>query len=153
MASLASAFPVLPGKREALRRFTEEMGGARRSEYEASRRRLGITIERSYLQQTPQGDLVIVYTEADHPEQLLERIAASQDPFDVWFKQQLQEIHGVDFNQPPPGPPPELIFDQHVSLNRSSVWGVRAMRGQGVPCPGSSTRKTGAWWCDALRLL
>ena len=115
MASLASAFPVLPGKWEALRRFTQEMGGPRRSEYEASRRRLGITIERSYLQQTPQGDLVIVYTEADHPEDLLERIAASQDPFDVWFKQQLQEIHGVDFNQPPPGPPPELIFDQHVS--------------------------------------
>lgn len=115
MASLASAFPVLPGKEEALRRFVQEMAGPRHSEYQASRRRHGMTIERSYLQHTPQGDLVIVYTEADHPEQLLARIAASQDPFDVWFKQQLQEIHGVDFNQPPPGPPPELLFDQQTS--------------------------------------
>ena len=91
------------------------MAGPRHSEYQASRRRLGMTIERSYLQYTPQGALVIVYTEADHPEELLARIAASQDPFDVWFKQQLQEIHGVDFNQPPPGPPPELLFDQQIS--------------------------------------
>jgi len=115
MATLASAFPVLPGKEEALRQFTEQMAGPRRSEYQASRRRLGITIERSYLQHTPQGSIVIVYTEAAHPEQLLERIAASQEPFDLWFKQQLQNIHGVDFTQPPPGPPPELIFDQQVS--------------------------------------
>lgn len=115
MASLASAFPVLPGKEEALNRFTQEMAGPRRSDYQASRRRLGITIERSYLQHTPQGALAIVYIEADHPEQALERIAASQDPFDIWFKQQLHEIHGVDFNQPPPGPPPQLIFDQQIS--------------------------------------
>lgn len=45
MAVIAFAAPILPGKLEAWMRFTQEMLGARRQDYEASRRRLGITRE------------------------------------------------------------------------------------------------------------
>jgi hypothetical protein len=111
MGSFASVSPILPGKEDACRRFAQEMAGPRRSESGASRRRLGLTTERSYLQHTPQGALLIIYGEGDHPEQMFERLASSQDPFDVWFRQQVQDIHGLDLTQPPLGPLPEQIFE------------------------------------------
>jgi len=113
MAKFASAFPLLPGKLDAWRKFTQEMAGPRKKEHDESRRRLGLTIEMAWYQPTPHGDLVVVYGEADDVAGFFTRLAASQEPFDVWFKQQVQELHGVDFNQPPPGPLPELVFDYH----------------------------------------
>jgi hypothetical protein len=111
MASLASAFPILPGKLEAWKRFSGEMAGPRRADHEASRRRLGVTKERAYLQQTPQGDMAIVYMEANDIGQVFQGLGSSQDPFDVWFREQVNDIHGFDLSQPPPGPLPEATFD------------------------------------------
>lgn len=111
MVSIAFAAPILPGKEDACRRLAQEMAGPRRNEYEASRRRLGLTTDRLYLQHTPQGTLLIVYGEGDHPEQTSERLATSQDPFDVWFRQQAQDILGQDLTQPLPGPPSEQILE------------------------------------------
>ena len=111
MASLASAFPILPGKTEQWKHFSQEMAGPRRNEYEASRTRLGITREVAYLQQTPQGDLAVVYSEAQDIARVFEGFGRSQEPFDVWFREQVKEIHGVDFTQPLPGPLPEAIVD------------------------------------------
>ena len=48
MASLASAFPILPGKTEQWKHFCQEMVGSRRSDYEASSKRLGVTREVAY---------------------------------------------------------------------------------------------------------
>jgi hypothetical protein len=45
MASFAAAMPILPGQTEAIRRMRDEALGSRRSEYEESRRRMGITRE------------------------------------------------------------------------------------------------------------
>ena len=64
MASFASVFPILPGKTEQWKRFCQEMVGPRRSEYEAANKRLGITRVVTSLQQTLQGDMAIVYLEA-----------------------------------------------------------------------------------------
>jgi hypothetical protein len=36
--------------------------------------------------------------------------AASKDPFDVWYIQEMKENTGVDFSQPPTGPHPELLI-------------------------------------------
>lgn len=110
MPAIASAFPILPGKLEVWKRFMKEMAGPRRTEMDAFERRLGFTVVRAWHQTTPQGDLAIVYQAGDDPAQFLQRIAALQDPFAVWFKQQVLDIHGVDFNQPPPGPPPEEVL-------------------------------------------
>jgi len=115
MASLASAFPILPGKEEQWQHFSQEMAGPRRSEYEASRKRLGITREVAYRQHTPQGDLSVVYFEAQSIPEVFGGFATSQEPFDVWFREQVLEIHGLDFTQPPAGPLPEAIVDWRAS--------------------------------------
>jgi hypothetical protein len=115
MASLASAFPILPGKLEQWTHFCQEMAGPRHGEYEASRKRLGITREVAYLQHTPAGDLAIVYIEAPDIQGVFQRLSTSQEPFDVWFREQVKEIHNVDFSQPPAEPLPEAIVDWRAS--------------------------------------
>src|SRR5579864_3746223 len=115
MASLAIAFPILPGKTDQRKHFCQEMVGPRRSEYEASRKRLGETREVAYLQQTPQGDMVLVYSEAQDVQRVFEGFGRSQEPFDVWFREQVKEIHGVDLSQPMPGRLPEAIVDWRAS--------------------------------------
>ncbi len=109
MATLAVAFPVLPGKAEEGRRFAQEVMGPRSAEAEASFRRLGLSRECWYLQSTPMGDMVIVWMEGEDPAAALRRWAASDDPYDRWFKERAGGITGLDFNQPIPSMP-EQIF-------------------------------------------
>jgi len=107
---LALAFPILSGKTEQWRRFIAEMRGPRAADYAASRRQLGVR-ERTFLQQTPQGDVVIVTLEGDNPAQAFQRFGSLPGPFVQWFVQQVREIHGFDLSAPPPGPLPELAID------------------------------------------
>jgi hypothetical protein len=113
--SHAMAFPILPGKLAAWKQFCQELQGPRRSEYQESRRRLGMTRELVWHQQTPQGDFALVYGEAEDWQKANEGIATSQAPFDQWFRAHVKDLHGVDFTQPSSGPPPELVFDGSVS--------------------------------------
>jgi hypothetical protein len=111
MASLAMALPLLPGKAGNWKRWCQEMAETRLNEFQASRKRLGITREASFLQQTPQGDMGVLYIEAEDIPRALQGLATSQDAFDVLFRQKTQELFGLDLAQPPSGPPPETVFD------------------------------------------
>ena len=110
MALQAVAFPILPGKTEQWRRFIAEMNGPRRAEYEAWAQPSGVHW-RIFLQQTPQGDLVIATAEGADPARAFQQTGAGDDAFTQWWVQQIQDIHGVDLRQPPPGPLPELAFE------------------------------------------
>ena len=110
MAVLAFALPILPGKQEAWRRFCQELLESHSGEYQESRRRLGITREVTWFSQTAQGEMALVYLEADHPEQVFPALAASDLHFDSWLRQQLLELHGLDVAKLPHGLAHELIF-------------------------------------------
>jgi len=110
MALMASTFPILPGKTDDWRRFIAELKGARRSEYEASRKALGIH-ERTFFQPTPMGDFVIVTLEGDNPGPAFAKFAASTDPFSAWFLAQVKELHGFELADVLQGPMPELAVD------------------------------------------
>jgi hypothetical protein len=112
VASLALVLLILPGKEEAWRRFYQELAGTRRAEYEQSRRQLGITREHAWIVQTHPGELLIAYLEVEHLEQMLPTLLVSDLPFDDWFRQQCQGLHGLDVRQRPAWPPKhsELIF-------------------------------------------
>ena len=110
MAVFLGAFPVLEGKDDEVRMFAQETL-ARRDEFETSQQRLRVTKEEWALQQTPMGSLVIVRFEADDIERAFAGLAESSEPFDVWFRQRVQEITGVDLSAPMEGPPPEVILD------------------------------------------
>ena len=112
MALMAVAFPIPPGKTEQWLEFTAELKGARNAEYVASRKKLGVH-ERTFLQHTPHGDMVIVTLEGENPAAAFAAFGQGTDEFTRWFVGQAKEIHGIDLTQPPPGPMPSLIVDSH----------------------------------------
>ena len=102
--------PLLPGKTEADRAaMISCWRGERREAYETSRRRLGITREAVYVQPTPAGDVAVVYLEADDVEAAMKGMATSDDAFDRWFRDHVQDVHGIDLTQG--FPPPEQVMD------------------------------------------
>jgi hypothetical protein len=101
------SFPVLPGANPETpgNRFLEQP-----DQYAESRNRLGIQLERVYLQTTPMGNFVVAYVESERSfGETTAALVASELEIDKYFVNQIREIHGVDLTQPPPGPPPETI--------------------------------------------
>ena len=96
MSGIVLTFPILAGKVEAWRRFCQELAGSRRKSYEASRQRLGVTRERLALVETAFGSTAVTTLEAPDIAQALGQIIASVIPFDIWYRDQLQELHGIN---------------------------------------------------------
>lgn len=94
--------PVLPGKVEAARAFYQEMEGPRRGELELAEQRLGISKEIVFLAELPSGPALILYMESESLDNAVSTSAASDHEFDLWYKEHLQDITGVDLNNPPP---------------------------------------------------
>jgi hypothetical protein len=90
---------IQPGKREAAKAIFEEIRGTRRSEYEASRRPLGIREEKVWFQSLPQGEMAVVYWEGDDPRAALQEFASSDDPFDEWLRERGREVYHFEPSQ------------------------------------------------------
>ena len=81
MPSIGFIAPLLPGKTEADRAAVISCWrGDRRDAYQASRRRLSIAREAIFIQSTPNGDVAIVYWEADDLDAAFKGMATSDDP-------------------------------------------------------------------------
>ena len=111
MALNSVVFPILPGKTAEWREFIGELNGARRSEFIQSRARAGVQ-ERTFLQSTPMGDLVIVTMEGEDPGRSFGQLVSATDAFTIWFLERVKAIHGVDLAAPmPDGSPSKLVID------------------------------------------
>ena len=143
MSRTALVFPVLPGK--DARDIATEMK-SRPREYEESRRRIGITMERAYLQHTPMGDYVIAYLEAEGDAlEAFGKLASSDLDIDRYMAKAAKEIHGADFTQPLPGPVPETV----------AAWTDPTAKGRGrgmalcAPLAPGATERARAFVADA----
>ena len=110
MPAIAFTIPILPGKEDLDRQTMEEFTGSRQDEHRASRQSLGITREAAWQQETPNGTMAVVYLEADDIGKAMQGMASSEEPFDVWFRERIEEIHGVDLAEPAPQPQQVLDF-------------------------------------------
>jgi hypothetical protein len=111
MPFVVRAFPVLAHREEDLREFARQMAGERAAEGAEFYRQFGVAHERWHLQQTDAGSLVIAVTEVAEVEATASAYAASQRPFDRWFKDQVLYLTGVSPDRDPLGPPTEQIFE------------------------------------------
>jgi len=110
MDPVCLVFPILPGKTADARAFMRDLDGPRKAEFDQSERRIGITKELWYLASAPGGDQLVGYMEAASFGQAVAQFSASQDQFDLWFKQRMADVTGVDLNNIPAGfAPPELL--------------------------------------------
>ncbi|SVB67086.1 uncharacterized protein METZ01_LOCUS219940 [marine metagenome] len=109
MPVLAMAIPVPLGKTTALEQHIAE--AVEHEEFEETLKGFGIMHESWHIQETPQGDLLILVFQSDDPASMLQEFAQSEKPLPVLQKQFIKEALGVDLSQPPPGPLPRTIFE------------------------------------------
>ena len=119
MQTTCMAVPIRPGKRETWKRFIAELNGPRRAAYEASRRRMGIRREAAWLQEDP--PMCIVQIDADDPERASRELRESNDPFDRWFREQVLDIHGLDFRQVAGVAQNQLLLDYREKKSRKAA--------------------------------
>ena len=110
MPLVAVAFPILPGKTPEWRAWLDELNGPRHQEFVDSRRRAGVH-ERTFLQPTPMGDLVITTLEGDDPMRAFGQLMNATDSFSKWFIERATAVHGLDPSVPLTGSPSELVAD------------------------------------------
>ena len=106
---IAFSAPIQPGKTELLRALGRETSGPRKAEWEANNRENGVTLHRAYIVSTPMGDFTSVYFEAPDPAEGNRRFAANASDFAAYFKGQVADALGIDFNEPLP--PVKTVFD------------------------------------------
>jgi hypothetical protein len=110
MQTIAFSAPILPGKTQSDRDALESvMHGDRQADFQASRKRAGITREAAWIQSTPGGDIVVVVIEAPDVQAAMGALATSQEPFDSWFREHIKDVHGMDMAEG--FPPPEQVLD------------------------------------------
>ncbi len=110
MSLYAFAAPIQPGKTEEFRQFVADLNGPKKTEYQASRKQAGFTREDIFLQKTPLGEMVVVVQEAETEKGALDSLQSMKDPFNVWFFQNMKDIHGMEVIGPET-PKNELLLD------------------------------------------
>ena len=106
MPMIAMTFPILPGKKDMWLGMMDQIKSEpMRSEFVGSREAAGVH-ERTFLQETPHGDFVIVTLEGDDPMAAFAAIMENSPPE---FAEFAKEVHGLDMSQPPA--PPTLVLD------------------------------------------
>ena len=110
MALLSMCIPILPGKKEKWQEMITRMNEAPlTAEIDKSREQAGVH-ERSFLQETPNGDFVILTFEGENPAEGFGKIMAAADEH---FAEFALDVHGLDMSGPPP-PLPELVYDSRA---------------------------------------
>jgi len=115
MDHVCFAMPVLPGKGDQARAFVRSLDGARRPEFDASERRIGVSKELWFLASLPSGEQLIVYMESANFGAAMQAFVGSRDGFDMWFKAELAGVTGVDLNNPPVNLAPAELLSNYVA--------------------------------------
>ncbi len=110
MALLSMCFPILPGKKGKWQEMINSWNTpSLKAETDKVREGAGVH-ERTFLQETTNGDFVIVTLEGENPaEGFGKMMAVMPDEFSEF----VLEVHGFDMKGPPP-PLPQLVYDSRA---------------------------------------
>ena len=101
--------PILPGKREVWRDMIREVTGPRYDEWADHHRRMGVAREVVWEQRFPDMDVAIVCIDGVNPDEILDKMTASDHPFDNWFRDTIISVTGYLETAPDELPPPTLV--------------------------------------------
>jgi hypothetical protein len=112
---MAFCAPLATGQEDRGRAWAKESYGS--EAMTTSRRAVSQNVEVVTLTETPQGPVCGIYLEATDPYEANRNLAASSEPFDLAFKEELCVLFPpfVDFSQPVPGV--TEIFDSQALRN------------------------------------
>ena len=103
--------PIAAGKATAWKEWAAELTGPRKRELDDMNKRHKLTRHSAWLSETSQGQMAVVLHEGPGADKFIEKLATSNNEFDVWFRKKVEEFHGMDLKQRPPGPDPQLYLD------------------------------------------
>ena len=91
------AIPIREGQTEAWRSAIIELTGPRYDEYAASRKRMGVTSQTTFLQRTPMGDFAVIHLTGPDVHAIFHQMSESKDPWDAKWRGLTLDLHGMDF--------------------------------------------------------
>jgi hypothetical protein len=112
VAVFNGVFPIQSGKEDAARAFAAAVLGARKADFAALQARANITRETWAMQETPMGNVMVVWFEGD-VEKAFQDLAVDNSEFVTWFRGQVKDVTGFDLAAPPEGPLPDVLVDWH----------------------------------------
>jgi hypothetical protein len=115
MDNICITLPLVTGKTADARTFLQQLDTTRRVEFDQSEQKIGITKELWFLAALPSGDHLIGYMESADFNGALSSFVASRDPFDLWFKEQMFAVTGVDVNHEPADMAPAELLSHYES--------------------------------------
>jgi hypothetical protein len=121
MEYICITLPVLAGKSQNARDFMQELELVRKQAYHRSEQRIGIVRELWWLASLNSSEYLIAYMESGDFAGALGAFSQSQDEFDLWFKQHMLAVTGVDLNDPPEISLPELLSNYDVKDMHAAV--------------------------------
>lgn len=95
MPTAVLVLPILADREEEWRRFAQDLLGDRLAEYEDFAKRMGVRGIKIYFARAGRREMVTAHVDAEEPEETLRRLAASEEPFDEWFKERSSPIFTV----------------------------------------------------------
>lgn len=112
MADVLMVLPVVTGKSEEWRRFAQQLQGSRLIEFTDALRDLGMESLSMWLANTQVGHISVAhFTSTRDPVDMQDMLTTSKQPFDVWFKEYVRVLHGVDLSSMIGGLAAEHILD------------------------------------------
>jgi hypothetical protein len=114
MDAIAISLPVQPGKADVVREHVRKMMEDSREHHHNRAREHGFSRIKLFHQHTP-DERVIVYLEAHDLLGAMQSAATSNDEFDVWMREMMQESTGTHAV----GPMSELMMDWHPEKGHS----------------------------------
>ena len=103
--------PVVDGTLDAWKRFIEDLkSGSKKEEFNDLNKRYQLTRHDVWHAETPGGSMAVVLHEGPGSDDFMQAIGQSDHSFDVYMKKHISEFHNLNFNEPPPGPPPQKLI-------------------------------------------
>ncbi|HEX5157642.1 MAG TPA: hypothetical protein VFW17_10540 [Ktedonobacterales bacterium] len=110
MADALIVLPIVAGKSEEWRRFVQQLQGSMLTEFTDAVHRLGVERLSVWLADTRIGHIAVADMKASRDlVDIQDDLMTSQEPFELWFKERVHALHGVDLSSSVGGLAAELI--------------------------------------------
>ena len=102
--------PIKKEKLDARKSWAKKLTLEKSSEFKDLNKRYELTRHSVWLTETKDGPLAVVLHEGLGADSFMPKHSESDNSFDVWFKESVEDIHGMKMDQPPPGPMPQKMI-------------------------------------------
>ncbi len=102
--------PIIEDKVDEWKNWTRVITEEKKSEFDDMNERHGLTRHDVWFTETPAGPMAVVLHEGPGEDTFMQTLAESDNSFDVWMVESIEDFHDMEMGAPLPGPTPEKMF-------------------------------------------